>query len=385
MASTADGALGPVLLLVTRLNIGGPATQALQLAKALSPEFAMLLVAGYPAAREGELADPDVEVERVPLVRPVRPATDVVALRSVRGLLRRRGVKLVHTHMAKAGAVGRLAALGTGGPRPKIVHTYHGHVLQGYFGKGRQSAFLRLERALAKRTDALVAVSPEVRDELLELGIGRPDQYRVIPIGVDLRPFLALGSSGRPGALRRAIGLGPDVPLVGSVGRLVPIKDHATLFGAIARVPGAHLAVVGDGELRGKLESLSRELGIAERTHFTGWWDDVPAALSDLDLVALSSRNEGTPVVLIEALAAARPVVASDVGGVRYVVQDGETGWLCPPGDVEAMAARVKRVLGEPGHSRQLALEGRRRVAGRFGSDGMLAEHAALYRELLDD
>ena len=183
--------------------------------------------------------------------------------------------------------------------------------------------------------------------------------------------------------MREAIGVGQDVPLVGSIGRLVPIKDHATLFAAIARAPGVHLAVIGDGELRDRLESLSRELGIADRAHFTGWWEDVPAALADLDLVVLSSRNEGTPVVLIEALAAARPVVATDVGGVRYVVQDGETGWLWPAGDVETLTSLVRRVIDEPGVARQLALEGRRRVSERFGQERMLAEHAALYRELL--
>jgi glycosyltransferase involved in cell wall biosynthesis len=167
------------------------------------------------------------------------------------------------------------------------------------------------------------------------------------------------------------------------VGRLVPIKDHATLFSAVAKVPELHLAVLGDGELRSALESLAVDLGIAGRVHFTGWWLDVPTALADLDVVVLSSINEGTPVALIEALAAGRPVVATDVGGVRHVVQEAETGWLCRAGDAEGLSLLLGRVLAQPQVSKVMAQEGRRRVVERFGSGRLLADHRALYSELL--
>ena len=374
------------MLLVTRLNIGGPASQAIQLAKGLAPELPILLAAGKPSPTEGEIIDPDVLVRRVPLVRPIRPMSDLRALGSVRQLITEIHPPLVHTHMAKAGALGRLAALSSVPmrSRPRLVHTFHGHVLSGYFPGPQETAFLQLERALARHTDLLVTVSPEVRDELLDLGIGKQAQYRVIPVGLDLDACLALGTpEGAAGRLRSALGLGADIPLVGVLGRLVPIKDHATLFAALAALPEVHLAVLGDGELRSSLEALSRELGIADRTHFTGWWPDVSSALADLDLVVLSSRNEGTPLALIEALAAGRPVVATDVGGVRSVVQDGETGWLCPAGDAPALARLVARALAEPVLAAGLAREGRHRVAERFGRDRMLADHRALYTELL--
>ncbi|HMK97672.1 MAG TPA: glycosyltransferase [Acidimicrobiales bacterium] len=385
---TARPALGgtAILRLITRLNIGGPARQALLLTKGLSQEFPTVLAAGRPLDVEGELADPDVAVHALPLVRPVRPLTDVRAVHRAGQLMRQTGAGLVHTHMAKAGAVGRLAALTyfSGPRRPKLVHTFHGHVLQGYFGGLQQTTFIELERRLARRTDALIAVSPEVRDELLDLRIGTKGQYHVVPLGFELGPLLAVGSPAcRPGRLRAAAGVPEGVPLVGSIGRLVPIKDHATLFRALLEVPRAHLAVLGDGELRGELEALAGELEIADRTHFLGWWPDIPAALADIDLVALSSRNEGTPVALIEALAGARPVVATDVGGVRHVVQEGETGWLCPRGDPAALAALIRRGLAEPGSVAQLAQEGRRRMIERFGYERMLADHAALYRDLL--
>ena len=385
VAAAARDLRPTVLLLITRLNIGGPAGQALLLAKGLEPAFHTLVAAGAPSAREGELTDAEVPVQRVPLVRPISPVSDVRSLRAVRQLVKGKRPKVVHTHMAKAGSIGRLAVLSSRPDnRPRLVHTFHGHVLEGYFGGPQQRAFIELERRLARRTDVLVAVSPEIRDELVDLGIGKPDQYRVIPLGLDLAPLLAVGtSSGLRGSLRSTLGLGPDVPLAGVLGRLVPIKDHATLFEAMAATPGAHLAVLGDGELRQSLESLSRQLGIADRTHFTGWWADVPGALADLDVVVLSSRNEGTPVALIEALAAGRPVVATDVGGVRHVVDDSATGWLCVPGDPSVLSALLQRALTHRELALRLGEEGRRRVTERFGRARMVSDHMALYEELL--
>jgi glycosyltransferase involved in cell wall biosynthesis len=374
------------LRIITRMNIGGPARQAILLTKGLGSDFPTVLAAGRPASAEGELTDPEVPVRSVPLVRPVSPGTDLRCLGAVRRLLRETNPSLVHTHMAKAGSVGRLAVLSLldRRPRPKLVHTFHGHVLQGYFGRSQQRFFIESERVLARHTDALIAVSPEVRDELLDLRVGRPEQYRVIPLGFDLGPLLEVGSAGGcSGKLRAALGLPSDIPLAGTVGRLVPIKDHATLFSAVAKVPGLHLAVLGDGEFRSALEGLAVELGIAGRVHFTGWWLDVPAALADLDMVVLSSINEGTPVALIEALAAGCPVVATDVGGVRHVVQDAETGWLCPSGDAEGLSLLMGRVLAQPQVAKLMAQEGRRRVAARFGSGRLLADHSALYSDLL--
>lgn len=369
-----------VLRLITRLNIGGPARQALALTRELRDEFPTLLATGTAPAHEGELTDEAVDVIRLPLVRPLRPAADLAALRDARRLIARRGIGLVHTHMAKAGTIGRLAGF-TSPARPKLVHTFHGNVLQGYFSPFQQRAFLEVERRLARRSDVLIAISPEGRDELLDLGVGKLDQYRVIPLGLDLDRHLAL--EGPSGLLRGHLGLPCETPLAGVLGRLVPIKDHGTLFAAVAQVPGLHLAVLGDGELRETLQGLTRSLGIADRVHFTGWWYDIPAALADLDVAVLSSRNEGTPVALIEALAAACPVVATDVGGVPHVVQQDETGWLCPPGDPSLLADLLRRTLDDPSAARRLAEEGRRRVAARFGQQRMVADHRDLYRELL--
>jgi glycosyltransferase involved in cell wall biosynthesis len=368
-----------VVRIITRLNIGGPARQELAVARELGRWYRSTVLAGRPPEHEGELRDERVPVHHVPLVRPVSPATDARALMTLRAELGHLAPDIVHTHMAKAGALGRAAAL-TCRPRPKLVHTFHGHVLEGYFSPRAQRAFVAAERFLARRTDAIVAVSPEIRDELLELRIGAPSQYHVIPLGLDLEPFAAV--TGLSGALRARLGLDGDVPLAGMVGRLVPIKAVDVALRALVEVPGAHLALVGDGELRGELEGVARTLGVADRAHFVGWWDDVPGAMADLDVVVLSSRNEGTPVALIEAGAAGRAVVATDVGGVRSVVEHDRTGLLVPADDPTALAAAMQSLLDDPARRAAMGAHGRVTAAG-FGIGRAVDDHRALYEDLL--
>jgi glycosyltransferase involved in cell wall biosynthesis len=201
-----------------------------------------------------------------------------------------------------------------------------------------------------------------------------------MPLGIELGAFLDVrGPSGR---LRRRIGVGPDTPLVGVVGRLVPIKAVHVAIDAVRELPDVHLAIVGDGDERTSLERLVREREMDGRVHFTGWFDDVPAAMSDLDVVALSSLNEGTPVALIEALAAQRPVVATRVGCVEHVVVPDRTGLVVPPNDAPALASAIRRLLDDRHLGAQLAAEGRRRVNERFGAARLAADMRALYREL---
>lgn len=369
----------PVLRLITRLNIGGPAIQALLLTRRLRDRYPTVLAAGRAPAHEGELTDPELTVQHVPLVRELSPLNDLRAVKAVRHLLRSSGSELIHTHMAKAGFVGRIAAGRAG--NIKTVHTFHGHVLEGYFSRPIQRSFVFTERWLAARTDALIAVSTEVRDSLLDLGIGTPDRFHVIPLGFDLSKFLEVSSP--KGVLRKEMGLSPDVPIVGVVSRLAAIKDHASLLLAIAQTPEVHLAVMGDGELRSELQELTVNLGIEQRVHFLGWRKDVAGCLSDCSVVALTSRNEGTPVSLIEAAAAARPVVATDVGGVRSVVQEGRTGWLVPAGDVAAISASIARLLNDPHMREEFGRAGREHVTHRFDESRLVREIAELYESLL--
>lgn len=369
-----------VLRAITRLNVGGPARQALLLTRELTSEFPTTLVAGRPEPLEGELSDPAVTVHEVSLRREIAPWTDLVSLRQLRRLVKSTRARLVHTHTSKAGTIGRLAAL-TVRPRPAIVHTFHGHVLDGYFGSVVGRAFLGVERFLARRTDALIAISPEIRDELLKMGIGQSNQIRVIPLGFELKPLLAV--SERSMVLRESIDLDGDVFLIGILGRLVPIKDHRTLLEAMHRLPQVHLAIVGDGELRTELEELASELGVNERVHFTSWWMNVAEAISDLDIVVLTSRNEGTPVSLIEAAAAGKPVVATDVGGTRFVVEEGVTGLLVPPASPQALARAIKTLLDDPPLRAAMGQAARVRVQKRFNSARLLSDIRALYLDVL--
>jgi glycosyltransferase involved in cell wall biosynthesis len=338
------------------------------------------VAAGRASELEGELTDSEVHVQRVPLVRSIEPATDQAALRAVRRLVRSQSHHIVHTHMAKAGAIGRIAARSVR-PRPATVHTFHGHVLEGYFTARMERGFIAAERRLARLTDVFIAVSPEIRDQLLDLGVGRSDQYQVIPLGLDLAPFFAV-TPDREGPLRRHLGLTATTPLLGALARLEPVKDHATLLRAMVRLPEAHLAVLGDGALRGELERLAVDLGIERRVHFLGWRQDVPAVLAELDVVALTSRHEGTPVTLIEAAAAGVPVVATDVGGVSQVVVHDRTGSLAPAGDIDTVARELARLVRDETTRRRLGVAAAAHAHSEFGDHRGTEELADVYRRV---
>lgn len=369
----------PVLQLVTRMNIGGPARHVLHLARELPPRYDVHVAAGRPTGDEGVLEDERVPVTPVSLVRHIDPSRDLRALREVRRLLR--DVRLLHTHMAKAGSVGRLAAM-TMDPRPRTAHTFHGHVLEGYFSRPVQRAFLATERGLARRTDALVAVSVEVRDALYDLGIGRADQWHVIRPASDLGPFF--GVTARQGiGVRQRLGLPGHAVLFAILGRLAPIKDHATAIRGVADTD-VHLAICGAGPLEPELRSLATELGIEDRIHFLGWIEDVPALLAGVDGVLLTSRNEGTPLALVEAHAAGLPVIATDVGGVRDVVEHRRTGILVTPGDPAAVADALRELGASPALRHEYGNAARLRVRERYEPAGGVGAVARLYGSLLE-
>jgi glycosyltransferase involved in cell wall biosynthesis len=378
-----------VVRVIARLNVGGPALHATLLSERLCPaRYDSLLVTGRPGPAEGDYlvlrgkASPRVVVLPA-LGREIRGGADLLAFAGLVRLIRRVRPHIVHTHTAKAGTLGRLAArlLGV----PVVVHTYHGHVFHGYFAPATTRVLLGIERWLGRRTERLLAVSETVRRELLALGIGTPERLTVMPLGLDLDPFVA--AEAARGALRAELGVDRRALLCGIVARLVPIKAHELFLEAAAtvvrRLPESAFLVIGEGERRAELEGLATRLGLARHVRFLGWRPDLDRIYADLDLAVLTSRNEGSPVSLIEAMAAARPVVATRVGGVPDLVEDGITGRLVPPGDAPALAAAIEALLRDPGARQAMGAAGRKRVVPAFGADRLLADMDRLYTELL--
>ena len=374
-----------VARIIARLNIGGPAIQAITLTQRLeSLGYETLLIRGSEAAHEGSMDQLAEELG----VRPLRIARmgrelgagDLVAFVRLVRELRRFRPDVVHTHAAKAGTLGRLAALVPGRGRPRVtLHTFHGHSLTGYFSQPKAALFSRVERFLAARTTRLIAVSEEVRDDLVRLDVAPAEHIEIVRVGLDLSRFDADEQTRRSQRqeLRRQLGIPPDARVVTLIARLVPIK-RVDRFLAVAQrlatLPDVWFLIVGDGELRDELQAAQQP----RRVVWAGFQRDVPAVCFASDVVVLTSDNEGTPVSLIEAQAAGVPVVSTRVGGAATVVAP-DSGRLIEADDLDEFA-RAVRVLLEPG---VVAGDPRAHVLSTFSLDRLVDDIDELYRRLL--
>jgi glycosyltransferase involved in cell wall biosynthesis len=371
--------------------MGGPAHHVGLLSGLLDPErYETLLLHGEVGAGEAALSTTadrlGVERETVPWLRPeLRPLDDLRALVWLRRRIRKYRPDIVHTHTAKAGMLGRLAAVLAGRPRPIIVHTYHGHVLEGYFGPIRNAFYRGLERALGRISDVLIGVSQATVDDLVRLRIAAPSKFRVIPIGLDLHGFLEPPADARE-EFRREAGAGADEVLVSYVGRLAAIKRIDVMLRTLSRARqlGApiRLALVGDGAGRAELEALAAELEISQHVWFGGYRVDVAPVAAGADIALLTSDNEGTPVSLIEAAAAANPAVSTAVGGVADVVT-AETGVLAPAGDYGRLGEALAELASSADTRRRMGAAARNHVRDRFSADRLVKDIDGLYRELV--
>ena len=368
-----------VMRVIARMNVGGPALQAAVLARGLDPNrFEHRIYAGSVAASEAdyiELCASDVAPIRVAgLGRSVRPLDDARALAELTAVMRRYRPHIVHTHTAKAGVLGRLAALAA--RAPVRVHTFHGHLLHGYFSAARTRQVIRIERALARGCDNLVAVGGQVRDDLLAAGIGKARQYVVVPPGRRLPPL------PDPQAARVALGLPLDGPVVAYVGRLTGVK-RPDRFVAVARriresVPDSHFVVCGDGD---EMKMLTTDTGLVPPPHLLGWRSDVETVYAAADIVVLTSDNEGMPVSLIEAGLAGVPVVASRVGSVAEVVEDGVSGIVAEP-TVEDLAGAAVTLLRDPALRGRMGRDAHDIATRQFGEQRLVHDMEELYTSI---
>jgi glycosyltransferase involved in cell wall biosynthesis len=370
-----------VLRLIARMNVGGPAQQIVGLQRGLDRDrFESRLVTGTVGSGEEDhlhLRAPELEVLRLPeLGRSIRAVGDIRALSACVRELRRFQPHILHTHTAKAGVLGRIAARLA--DVPLTVHTYHGHLLHGYFPAPVTAAIRSVERSLAPRTDWLLAVGERVRDDLLDAGIGSPAQYRVVPPGV------AVSEAPPRDEARRDLRLSDDGSVVSYVARLTQIKRPLRFIELVRAVapwcPDAQFLVAGEGPLLPTMREAARGLPV----RFLGWRSDVERVYAASDVTVLTSDNEGMPVSLIEAGLCGRAAIATDVGSVREVVQDGVTGRVLPVTDSEGMSRALRDLLGDRTLLSEMGDRARERCRARFAMERLVGDTEELYEQLVD-
>jgi glycosyltransferase involved in cell wall biosynthesis len=391
-----------VLRILNRLAVGGPVLNAAYLTKYLAPEYETMLVVGERESHEksadfitGQLGISYTTIGG--MSRSINPISDYKAYGDLKKLIKTFRPHIVHTHAAKPGAIGRLAA--SASDVPVIVHTFHGHVFHSYFNRATSRFYIETERFLARRSDAIVAISNQQKQELTEVfHIAPEEKVRVIPLGFDLDRFQVNQSEKRQ-AFRREFGLQEDEIAIGIVGRLVPIKNHPFFLEAVHYVltrtsKKVRAFIIGDGETRASLERMALEKGIPfstekDRVHtrslvFTSWRSDVDVITAGLDVVCLTSFNEGTPVSLIEAQAANKPIVATRVGGIQDIVLEGKTALLSDSTDSRTFASHLLRLVEDDALRNRLGAASSSYVMQRFSYHRLVNDMASLYKELLE-
>jgi glycosyltransferase involved in cell wall biosynthesis len=402
-----------IVRMIARLNVGGPAQHVVWLTAAMNnADFETTLVTGVVAPGEQDMSGFATRHGVAPLIiqemsREISPADAITIVRTYR-LFRRLKPDVVHTHTAKAGTIGRVAGLlyrfltpGTliGRPRRvRFIHTYHGHIFHSYYGRAKTRLFLAIERFLARvNTHRILVLSEQQLRELRdEFRIGRPEQFEIVRLGIDLEQ--CRGSADQRSALRRELGIGDREHVVGIVGRLTAIKNHEMFLRAAGHfAPGeAKFVIFGDGADRAALERRVRDLGIDDRVIFAGTRE--PAEIyASLDVVALTSLNEGTPLTLIEAMANGRPIVSTAVGGVvdllgNIVETIAEEGFTCDvrergitvrSGDAVSFACALRRLLVDQTLQESCAANGKAYAASTYSKERLIADIARVTRGVL--
>lgn len=392
-----------VLRILNRMAVGGPVLNAAYLSKYLSPEYETLLVVGAKEDHEKSASilarELNLEVVTIPqMKRAVSPLKDFQSFQAIRKLIKDFQPDVVHTHASKPGVVGRLAASVEG--VPAIVHTFHGHTFNSYFNNLTSNFYINTERFLARKSSAIVAISNTQKKELVEdFKIGPEEKFRMIQLGLDLDKF-TINQEAKREKFRNEFGVAKDEIAIGIIGRLVPVKNHSLFLQSIAHVLSntskkVKAFIVGDGECRANLESLATQLGISfssqnDKSHlhplvFTSWRSDVDVINAGLDIIALTSLNEGTPVSLIEAQAANKPIVSTRVGGISDIVIEGKTALLADVDDNELFCQHLLNLVQDDSLRAELGSDSSYSVMRRFSYQRLVKDMSDLYYELLSE
>lgn len=382
-----------VLRIINRFNIGGPTYNATFLTRFLSEDFETLLIGGLPEKDEADSlhipheygVEPTIleEMKRVPNFK-----SDREAYRKIKEIIREFKPDIVHTHASKAGALGRKAAFAC--MVPVVVHTFHGHVFHSYFGKVKTLLYKFIERSLARRSTAIIAISEIQKRELTTIhNICPPEKVKVIPLGFDLLKFNSKIATHRQ-VVRENYKIASDEIAIAIIGRLTAIKNHAFFFQVVEQVleqgiKKVKFFVVGDGDLRAFVESKSQELNerFGEKIFLTSWIKDIATFNSGMDIICLTSDNEGTPVSLIEAQASQVAVITTDAGGVRDIMLDGETGFIIQKGDLKEYTEKLAFLIENDEIRRKMSQNGWTYVKDKFHYTRLVNDMELFYRELL--
>ena len=388
-----------VLRIINRLNLGGPTYNASYLSAHLAPEFETMLVAGMKDDSEAssQYITQKLGLEPVyvkDMYREINPFKDRKAYIEIKRIIREFKPDIVHTHAAKSGAIGRLAAIAEG--VPLIYHTFHGHVFHSYFNPIKTQAFLQIERYLAKKSTKIIAISNKQKEELCnDFSIAPSSKFEIVPLGFDLDRFQENTVEKRK-SFRKKYGLGDQDVAIGIIGRLVPIKNHAFFLDAFAKMKAktnnsVKAIIIGDGEIRSEIEGFAREKGLsisADKAEgadvlFTSWIKEIDTALPGLDIVALSSLNEGTPVSLIEAQAAGVPIVSTKVGGIEDIVIENETALLSSLDDIDLYANQLLKLTNDAALRASFSKKGYEHVKDKFSYQRLVRDVSNLYNSHL--
>jgi glycosyltransferase involved in cell wall biosynthesis len=384
-----------VLQILNRFNLGGPTPVVAHLVKYLPCET--LLVAGHKDASEadseGMLAQLGIRPHYVPhMGRSINPTDDLKAWQYLRTLIKNFRPDVVHTHAAKAGLLGRTAAKVC--RVPVIVHTFHGHVFHSYFSPMKTNAIIQAERTLARFTDAVIAITPRQKEELAHrFRIAPERKIHTIPHAFDFAPFTTDQEAKRT-AFRRKYAIPDEAVVVSIIGRIVPVKNHSLFLQAVHRIrekgkmmtapPEIRFLIIGDGGHRAQIEAQAKDLLLTEPfLTFTSWIFPIDEAIAGTDIIALTSHNEGSPVSLVEAQAASRPVVATRVGGVPDTVWENESAFIVPANDAEAFAEALWKLITDSDLRAKMGAQGRLFVERQFHYLKRVEETYNLYEQIL--